>query len=498
MQIRGHLLYVKFTIGILLLATRNCYAQYRIKQIDSIYSQASSSVDFNSSSKSAIVIYNASKAMNYDKGVVEGLILFAQKSSSAGQNDNAFKYIVQAENASVNIKDPVLLSKILTIKGICYLRLGFYKEAEQTLNSAASMAKTIENKEDMHYYLTAIYTDLAMDNERSGNLKERDFWGGNCYNESLQLEKSKKYLWVSAIAASNRGSRFTKLKQYDSAGFYVNKALLLADKYSDQDKYRKNYTLWVADLHAGDFYYAQKKFPGSEVYYKKAVSAATQIKYAYCLKGAYAGLAKVYTALNKPKEALKCFERSNQLADSLALVDKAAIKVPLDYIVHDNEEKLSDSEKRYRRILLITGLALLIITCAVLFYRRRFKKEIMLNKEKINELIKKIKVSDDRRSPLKMEELKQIVELAVNNNPAFLMKFNEYDTEFSKKLLAIAPTLIAAEIEFCAMLRLNFETKEIARYTRISVRAVEGKKSRIRKKLNIPSDYDINLWMTQI
>jgi DNA-binding NarL/FixJ family response regulator len=118
--------------------------------------------------------------------------------------------------------------------------------------------------------------------------------------------------------------------------------------------------------------------------------------------------------------------------------------------------------------------------------------------QKIDELIKKIELSEDNRSPSKMEELKEIVQLAVSNNPAFLVKFNEYDPAFCKKLLELAPNMVAAEIEFCVLLRLNFETKEIARYTKISVRAVEGKKYRIRRKLNIPSDQDINIWMTHI
>ncbi len=135
---------------------------------------------------------------------------------------------------------------------------------------------------------------------------------------------------------------------------------------------------------------------------------------------------------------------------------------------------------------------------AELLLRAENEEEVHRAKQKINELMEKIELNEQDRSPAKMEELKSIVELAVENNPAFLVKFNEFDTSFSKKLLDIAPTLVAAEIEFCVLLRLNFETKEIARYTKSSVRSVESKKYRIRKKLNIPSTMDINIWMTQI
>jgi hypothetical protein len=144
----------------------------------------------------------------------------------------------------------------------------------------------------------------------------------------------------------------------------------------------------------------------------------------------------------------------------------------------------------------------------ILFIDQLNKAEVLLRKEselsvhtaqqKIDELLKKIMRDEDRHSPAKIEELKEIVQLAINNSPAFLIKFNEFDPEFSKTILSLAPNLVASEIEFCALLRLNFETKEIARYTKSSVRAAEGKKYRIRKKLGIPSDQDINIWMSHI
>ncbi|MFC4199068.1 helix-turn-helix transcriptional regulator [Pedobacter jamesrossensis] len=153
-------------------------------------------------------------------------------------------------------------------------------------------------------------------------------------------------------------------------------------------------------------------------------------------------------------------------------------------------------------------LVVLFAVLLIIFIVKLNDAEILLRTEsamsierahqKINDLVKKAEINNGAQSPAKTEELKDIVQLAVENNPAFFIKFNEFDTEFSKKLLSIAPNLIAAEVEFCALLRLNFETKEIARYTKSSVRAVEGKKYRIRKKIGIPSVTDLNMWMAQI
>ncbi len=66
---------------------------------------------------------------------------------------------------------------------------------------------------------------------------------------------------------------------------------------------------------------------------------------------------------------------------------------------------------------------------------------------------------------------------------------------FYNQLVSSYPELTTGQLQFCAMLRLNFTTKEIANYTNISVRSVETRKNRLRKLMNIPSDVDLNKWM---
>lgn len=492
------LLIKKLLISLLILSGSQTYVQYNKQQIDSIYDEANHLIGLKTDIQQLTIAYNASKALNYEQGIIKGLIMYSKSSYAAGQYDNAFKYITQAENASTKIKDPVLLFNIRTLKGECYESLGFYKEADQALNSAVPIAKSINNEEDRHYYLAIIYSNIGINRRHMGDIKARDYWDNKSYIEAEQLQKSTKYLWTYVIIVSNKGNLFTLHKQYDSAEAYTNKAIFFADKCTDKYKYQKYYVQWIACYHAGGFYYAKKDYANSAIYFKKAENAADQIKYAHGLKEAYAGLAKAYTALNQTKEALLYSEKSSKLGDSIAQADKAAIKVPLEYIVTNDQKNLSESETRYHRILLSISIFVLIVIGSIFFYRQRLKNEISTSKEKVNELLGKLEMNEDKRSPAAIEELKRIVQLAVNNDPAFFVKHNEFDPDFSKKLLFLASNLTAIELEFCLYCKLGFETKEIARYTNISVRAVEGKKYRIRKKLNIPSNQDINIWMNHI
>jgi len=63
--------------------------------------------------------------------------------------------------------------------------------------------------------------------------------------------------------------------------------------------------------------------------------------------------------------------------------------------------------------------------------------------------------------------------------------FNNVDKDFLKKLKGIHDNLTPHDLRFCTYLRLNLSSKEIAPLLNISVRSVEIKRYRLRKKLNL-------------
>lgn len=89
----------------------------------------------------------------------------------------------------------------------------------------------------------------------------------------------------------------------------------------------------------------------------------------------------------------------------------------------------------------------------------------------------------------------EVVQLAKSDDPAFLPRFKEIYPEFYNKLSETYPFLTSGQLKFCALLRLNFSTKEIAYYNHLTIRGIETKKNRLRKQLGIPSYEDLNNWM---
>ena len=76
--------------------------------------------------------------------------------------------------------------------------------------------------------------------------------------------------------------------------------------------------------------------------------------------------------------------------------------------------------------------------------------------------------------------------------------FNNADKDFLKKIKSIHPNLTPNDLRFCAYLRLNLSSKEIAPLLNISVRSVEIKRYRLRKKMELPHEKSLVAYILAI
>jgi DNA-binding CsgD family transcriptional regulator len=76
--------------------------------------------------------------------------------------------------------------------------------------------------------------------------------------------------------------------------------------------------------------------------------------------------------------------------------------------------------------------------------------------------------------------------------------FNEVHDEFFQRLKKINPSVTPSELRLAACLRMNLATKEMAPALGISVRGVEIKRYRLRKKLDLDNDVNLSDFMMNI
>lgn len=119
-----------------------------------------------------------------------------------------------------------------------------------------------------------------------------------------------------------------------------------------------------------------------------------------------------------------------------------------------------------------------------------------------NELLQKLsqeigKLKDGNGKPLAEEQLRKIqkvIDDGMNDERdwnLFERSFNEAHESFFKKLKANHPDLVPNDLKLCAYLRMNMSSKEMASLLNISLRGVEIRRYRLRKKLDVPHDKNL-------
>ncbi|MEM9833244.1 MAG: LuxR C-terminal-related transcriptional regulator [Bacteroidota bacterium] len=69
---------------------------------------------------------------------------------------------------------------------------------------------------------------------------------------------------------------------------------------------------------------------------------------------------------------------------------------------------------------------------------------------------------------------------------------------FENQLLQMFPHLTAHDLKICALLRQNFSSKEIAEQLNITPGSVNTARYRLRKKLNLPKEADLIVYLNKI
>ncbi|MGB0838333.1 MAG: LuxR C-terminal-related transcriptional regulator [Flavobacteriaceae bacterium] len=132
-------------------------------------------------------------------------------------------------------------------------------------------------------------------------------------------------------------------------------------------------------------------------------------------------------------------------------------------------------------------------------------KEISLTTMSVankNIVLEKVRASiskfDD--SPLKKKAIK-IIDNNINSNEDWELiekTINSIDSGFLKRLQIAHPSLTHNDLKFCSHLRMNLSSKEIAPILNISVKSVEIKRYRLRKKMNLAHEVNLTDYILSI
>ncbi|WP_394665075.1 hypothetical protein [uncultured Chryseobacterium sp.] len=468
-HIRDYIVCIVF----LLLGIQSYAQNHSISVLDSITDQLRVEGNIN---KSIILNKNALKAYtrNSDtEGVINANINLGGLYWYLNDYKVSLQYLETSENLSEKTKSPLLLGKLFGEYGRNYASLGLLNQSNSNLNKAIFYAKKIQQKKQREKLLFYYYT-----------WKIANFEELHLQDSADAVQKDRKTLVVQPLTYVYTAERFLSLKKLDSAEYYLNKALKISDQYS---LYQKSMTFYAF----GKLYFLKKDYDKALDFFNKSLVIAQKLSRKNDEKNIYKFVSEVYEKLGDISKKSEYLEKYIKIKDSIDDAEREALVIPVKKII--DREKRNERKDRIQLYILITIIIMLAL--AVIFGLRQ--RYIRKQKEKEAIIMETLQETDKLKSKLN-NSLDELTKLASTNDPFFLMKFKEVYPEFYETLVTRYPHLSPNDIRFSCFLRLNLSTKTIATYKNISIRTIESRKYRLRKKLGLPSDVDLNKWMMEL
>ena len=222
------------------------------------------------------------------------------------------------------------------------------------------------------------------------------------------------------------------------------------------------------------------------------------------------------------------FEKKATLSDDRMdmLLESLSYKAELDI----NQRALEQARSRESLIFIVVGFLMIIFGMVVINYRNRRRaatKDSLIHEQermlaenalrtKETELIKMsanivtkndllssidkdleyhISLIDNKADRKVMDPLRKRIQGKIDDSAdwdQFQLQFSLAYPDFVEDLSAQYTGLRTADIKLCCYLKMSMNTKEIARVTGLSVRAIENKRYRLRKKLSLDTEISLD------
>ena len=297
------------------------------------------------------------------------------------------------------------------------------------------------------------------------------------------------------------------------------------------------YTYW------GDVYKDLADLKTSEFYYKKALEMSETHKMHLDFSIlVHEKLADIYVERKEFEKAFSSQKMAKdldaQFFDSRSISNRPLLEIKDEFrlekerqqrlIEKQRIEQLEQQDKilLLQRIILIGALVFLTIIGLVYLKQLRAKhkaekqliqksKELEIHKAKEllelknkelatsalqlvekDEFLKEIKTKlKGENGTIKTAEINSVLKSISHSNQSnweeFKLRFTSVNEEFYKKVTTQYPNLSQADQKICALIKLNFSSKEMARLLGISVESVHTTRYRLRKKMGL--DRSVNL-----
>lgn len=484
---------------ILLCSFNISISQNNIKKIDSLLEHAMYiENEFPLESQlEAIKVISLAKELDYKKGILEAELFLSESYTRSKDSKLALYHAMEADKLiTTNSGSAYLKSKSLRLRGLSLARLGFYDSAARVLKQSIFYGEKVKDKNDRNRNLGFIYANIAMNHEDNeidedsvGYYYRKSFF----FFDNIDDDNPHKKRCM-ALASVFLGSFYLKKEDLEKAEPYLKNAAILSEEL------KLDFITIESISGLGSISFYKGNYNDAKKYFQEALLLAKENKRIFYINDLYYNLSRIYCIL-KEQDSTKYYRNQYvKLNDSLSKIHKEAIYTSLRIFLEKKDEKMLTNVEAIIALLSLLFIIIIVTFVYIKKYRKRFVKvkeesDVIDNQLKIKkELIEQI-TSQNINPKIEGADLRQFV---MEGSPLFFAKFKEIYPEYIDKIIEITPTIVSSELRFCALLKLGFSTNEIATYTKSTIRAVQSKRYRLRKKLNVPPEEDLYDWLSNI
>lgn len=439
------------------------------------------------------------------RGIAQGML---------GNYNVAFEYFTNAYEAKISLGLAHSASEELNNIGIVYRRLGNVEKAKE-------------------------YTLLSMQEKDSNKFHTGYIGLGNIYKFANQLDSSLFYYKMAlknarnyddpetiAITLFNIGNLFFMQKEFEKALQYQQESLAIRESH----KYETDAVL----SEIGKTHLNMEEYDSAFIYLHKAYSSAKSRGVKVWLRSITEQLSFGYAEQKEYDSAWYYLDLSRAYSDSLKGEEVQKIfsdqRVRLETIEQQNEIQVLHAENnlfQYKRKAMIKSIlasTFLLIILFVCYRKSNLRKQSLLfsEKEKLEQELEKnrgllsshtLNMIHRKNGLEEIEALlsdvegsgKHKIKRVINQNKAqekdwdnFSNYFSQVHTNFFESLKQQFPELSQNDVRICSLIKMSLSNKEIASLLNIEASSVKMSRYRLRKKLQLPDEIELNTFLREL
>lgn len=418
------------------------------------------------------------------KGQLIGLDYLSTSLNNTNELEKFYENSMEGIRLSKLIADEVYENKFVLNIGKFYQDIGEVKESDSIFMHVIQQMASSQNETNIANVSKAfLYLSINQLNTGSANAGLMKYYE----NKSIEYAfKIKKRFDLRNKCLLNTYSK--QIAQLMNGGDFnsAEKLLKIADSISISLA-DKSYRIGPL-MQLGYLNLYKDKPDQALTFYSKAEQISIESNFRTSLKDIYQGLYMSYKAKKDAENALIYLEKLERIGDTINRIERLALIKNLNQL---KANKRVEPKKGYYGLLVLSIILVVSLILVILFKNRKAVKVLSNH----------LPSSEDNSSEednvdvlnKHAEKLQELYRIAIEDNEVFFNLYVKAFPDFHENMKHAGMT--NSEIEICAMTKLSIDTKQIARIKNLTVRSVESKKYRIRKKLDLNPSDELTSWL---